>query len=362
MPNKLVDISIKEVSGVDTPANMRKFLIVKRAAPGNTLKEKLLNVVKRYLPVKAEGAMTFTQALASEVLEDKLADIMYEAQYALQEAIKSIVEDITVTDKITAIRDALNEFSQIMLATFQQAFGAVGAATTPGTEGADASMDSTDMMNMMSMMLTKNQDKEGVGMSAKISEEVLKNLPEDVKKYLQELEAKVAKTAELEKKVAELEKKAAPEEDILKGLPEPVRKMVEEANQRAKQAEELAKAERESRLRKEYIAKAAELTGLAVKPEEFGPVLKAVAEACPNEYAQIEAVLKAANTAIEKSNLFNSIGKGGEGAGTAWEEIQKKAAEVRKSEPTLTQEAAIAKVLREDQELYKRYTTELKGY
>ncbi len=346
MPNRLVDIQIKEVSGVDSPANMRKFLIVKSATPGNTLKDKLANIVKQYLPTKPEGAVTFTQAFAYETLEGQLSDMMYDAQWALRDTIKSIMGDTTITDKMGAIQQALSEFSQVVSSAFQTALNTISS----------------------SPVINTTKSEEGKGNMPKFSEEVLKSLPEEVRKELEkveELEKKAAKVDELQKKVEELEKKGQPgkseesPEDILKGMPEAVRKMVEEARKEAKEAQEIAKAERETRLKQEYVAKARQLPALGIKPEEFGLVLKAVAEACPNEYPKIEAVLKAANTAIEKGELFKTYGSGGEGSGSAWEEVQKKAEQICKSDSSISKEAAIAKVFREEPELYNRYKMEL---
>lgn len=357
MPNKLVDLSIKEVSGVDHPANMRKFLIIKRATPGNTLKEKLLNIVKQYLPMKSNEAMTFAQAFAYESLDGILSDMMYDAQWALRDTIKSIMADASVTDKLGAIQQALSDFSQVVLSGFQTALNSISnmAVVVGGAGGS-------------SLSKSENQDKEGKGDMPKFSEDVLKKLPEEVRKELErveELEKKAAEVDALKKKVEELQKAAQPgqgtEEDLLKGMPEAVRKMVEEARKEAKEAQEIAKAERETRLKQEFIAKAQQLPALGVKPEELGLVLKAVAEACPNEYPKVEAVLKAANKAIETSELFKSYGSGNEGEGSAWEEIQKRAAEICKSDPSITKEVAIAKVIRQEPELYNRYRQELIG-
>lgn len=343
MPNKLVDIKIKEVSGVGSPANMRKFLIVKSAAPGHTLKEKLANIIKQYLPEKA-GAVTFTQALAYETMDSQLSDMLYDAHWALKSTIQSIIADGTVTDKIAAIRQALSDFSEFVSNGFQQAL---------------------NLINFPQNGSSVNKSKEGANVP-KFSEEIIKNLPEEVRKELEkieELEKKAARVEELEKKVEELQKStqtSGSEEDILKGLPEPVRKMVEEANKRAEEAEEIAKAERETRLKQEYIAKAKQLSALGIKPEEFGLVLKKVAEACPEEYVKLEAVLKAANNAIETSGLFKAYGSNGEGEGSsAWDRIVKKAEEVRKSDPNMTLESAISKVMHENPQLYEEYRKEL---
>ncbi|NPV72074.1 MAG: hypothetical protein HPY55_15825 [Firmicutes bacterium] len=149
------------------------------------------------------------------------------------------------------------------------------------------------------------------------------------------------------------------------GIPEGVRPMVEalwkeneEIRKKAEDTEKLLKAERDERLRKEFIAKAAGYKHLAVQPEEFGLVLKALAEKAPEELAKIEAVLKAADEAIGQGKLFAEAGRGGEGAGSTWAKIEKMASEIVQKDGKMTREQAIAKVLEEHPELYDEYLRE----
>jgi hypothetical protein len=149
------------------------------------------------------------------------------------------------------------------------------------------------------------------------------------------------------------------------GIPEEVRPMVEalwkeneDIRKKAEETEKLLKAERDERLRKEFIAKAAGYKHLAVKPEEFGLVLKALAEKAPEELAKIEAVLKAADEAIGQGKLFAEAGRGGEGAGSTWAKIEKMASEIVQKDGKMTREQAIAKVLEEHPELYDEYLRE----
>ncbi len=153
------------------------------------------------------------------------------------------------------------------------------------------------------------------------------------------------------------------------GIPEEVRPMVEAlwkeqetAVRKAEELEKVLKAERDERLRKEYVAKAAEYKHLAVKPEEFGLVLKAIADKAPEELAKLEAVLKAADEALGQSALFAEVGRGGEGAGgSAWAKIEKAAGEIVQQDGKLTREQAVARVLDQHPELYEEYLSERKG-
>ncbi|MGB9886746.1 MAG: hypothetical protein ACPLRW_07110 [Moorellales bacterium] len=150
-------------------------------------------------------------------------------------------------------------------------------------------------------------------------------------------------------------------------IPEEVRPMIEalwkeheEAVKKAQELEQVLKAEREERLRKEYVQKAAtEFANLPIKPEEFGLVLKGLAEKAPEEYAKLEGVLKAANEAIEKGALFAEIGRsGGLVGGSAMAKIEEVAKSLVQKDASMTKEQAIAKALELHPELYTEYLQE----
>jgi len=123
-------------------------------------------------------------------------------------------------------------------------------------------------------------------------------------------------------------------------------------------AEGIAKAERDSRLTSEYIAKAVVLDCLVIKAEEFGPVLKGVFEKAPEEFAKVMAVLTAANEAIKKGGIFKVVGGDGSATNGAQGQIDAKAAELRKSDSSLSKEQAVRKVLKENPELYAQHKAE----
>ena len=135
----------------------------------------------------------------------------------------------------------------------------------------------------------------------------------------------------------------------------------EKAEQSAKAAEDIAKAERETRLTAEFITKAEGYKALPVKKDEFGPVLKAASEKLSKEaYEEIERVLKAADEQIAASDVFKEHGRSGDGAkaDTALAEVTTKAAELRKSDPKLTEAAAQQQVFKADPDLAARYQDE----
>jgi hypothetical protein len=172
------------------------------------------------------------------------------------------------------------------------------------------------------------------------------------------------KATALDKRVKELESaksKDTPEEEAWKALPEPVRKRIEETEKRARDAEEAAKAERDKRLTAEYVAKAQTFKALPVKADEFGLVLKRLAECAPSEsdYAEIERVLKAAEAQLQQSDLFKERGVPGEATATsAIDEINKLATEHVSKKLARTHAEAVTKIASERPELYERYVSE----
>ncbi|MBW2674617.1 MAG: hypothetical protein JRD89_14600 [Deltaproteobacteria bacterium] len=151
------------------------------------------------------------------------------------------------------------------------------------------------------------------------------------------------------------------------GIPEEVRPAVEalwkeqqEAVKKAEELEKVLKEERDKQLRKEFVQKAAaEFGNLPVKPEEFGLVLKGLAEKAPEEYAKLESVLKAANEDIEKGALYAEIGRGGTPAGdSAVAKVEAMAAGLVQKDANLSRMDALAKVLAENPQLYEQYRKE----
>ena len=126
----------------------------------------------------------------------------------------------------------------------------------------------------------------------------------------------------------------------------------------AKEAKQIAKELKEEKILKEYVEKAEDLPHLAIEPIKFGPVLKALGEGHPAEFSEIFRVLKAADAAIEKSELFKEIGKAGSGESDAEAQVYAKARAMVAKDGDLTLEDAVCKVLDENPELYDKYEDE----
>ena len=203
----------------------------------------------------------------------------------------------------------------------------------------------------------KNDEGSGKNM-AEINKSAL---PQDVQDYITELEGKVVKAAPA----------STEPEDIYKGLPEGVAKMLKEQAVQLQSANEQIAKMRDDSDTKVFIAKAAELTGnLGVSAEEFGPVLKSINAASPELATKIEAVLKAANEAVAKGDLFKEAGAEagstnptGVAKSDAWAQIETLASNMVAKGETKTQAEAIAKAMEspEGRRLYAIYTGKIKG-
>jgi hypothetical protein len=191
-------------------------------------------------------------------------------------------------------------------------------------------------------------------------------LPQEVFDYIKALEEAN------EELVSQVQKLSSPdddddfddlpvEEDILKSADPRIVEIVKAAQERAEAAEMIAKAERDFRLEREYIAKAATLDHLPISADEFGKVLKSTAEAVDTEvFATLWRVLEAANASAASGGLFREVGKSSYVDNGPSTTIEKAAAAIRQSDPSLTKEQAIAKALENDPALYIEYLREVK--
>ena len=133
-------------------------------------------------------------------------------------------------------------------------------------------------------------------------------------------------------------------------------KALEERDQAAAKADQalsMAKELKDEKVLKEYVEKAEDLPHLPIEPLKFGPVMKALGEAHPEEFAEVYRVLKAVDAIVEKSALFSEIGKAGQG-NSAEAQIYAKARAMVAKDGDLTFEEAVEKVMDLEPELYQK--------
>jgi hypothetical protein len=188
------------------------------------------------------------------------------------------------------------------------------------------------------------------------------DLPEEVVQYIEALEDTVDEQAQalsagdeaddLESALLEIEHEGLLDEDAVLAKADPeIRQLVEKAEARAAAAEELAKTERNERLRREYIEKAQGFPMISTDTARLGEILKAVDENLdPADAAEIHSLLAAANGALSESGLFQEIGSS---VAKVAPRLESAAAEIRKANPDLTYEQAVAKALDTNPSLYE---------
>jgi len=201
--------------------------------------------------------------------------------------------------------------------------------------------------------------KKGKGKMKKDDEGEIE-IPAEVYDYIETLEAANAELVDTLSKLAEEEEAA--QEEILKSADPQLVAIVKGLEERAYAAEAIANAERDHRLEQEYVSKAATLKHLPIKADDFGKVLKGVADVLSEEqFKVIWQVLSAANANLSNSSVFGEVGKSGTlDADGPMSVIEKAAAALRQVDPSLTREQSIAKAVSADANLYKQYVNERK--
>ena len=184
---------------------------------------------------------------------------------------------------------------------------------------------------------------------------------EEVESMLNYIEALESANETLMAKLDEAGEEPFEEYDhILKGADPEIVELFKAAEERAAVAEEIAKAERENRLQREFIEKAATYDSLPVETATFGIVLKDASENMDADtYDALTTVLAAANEAISQGGLMSEIGVTKSfDAGSGMGRIEQAASVLQAENTDLTREAAIAKAVTDDPSLYDIYNEE----
>ncbi len=141
-----------------------------------------------------------------------------------------------------------------------------------------------------------------------------------------------------------------PEAVLAKAAPE-VLDVIAKAEARAEAAEAIAKAERDLRIHREFVAKAESMPMLTENPEQFAEVLKALNEASPELCEVVTDIFAAANNQIAKGNLFTEFGSSAVSYPGA-DRADAVADDIRKANPGMTYEQALTAAYEADPSLY----------
>jgi hypothetical protein len=126
----------------------------------------------------------------------------------------------------------------------------------------------------------------------------------------------------------------------------------------AREARQIVKELKDQQVLKEYVAKAEGLQNLPVQPLKLGPIMKTLGESHPREFEEIFKLLKAADAVLEKSELFQELGKAGAKESSAEGQIYAKARGLVAKDADLTFEEAVEKVMDMEPELYEKAEAE----
>lgn len=142
-----------------------------------------------------------------------------------------------------------------------------------------------------------------------------------------------------------------------------VMKEKEELVQKAKKLADELQAEKDARRQREFVTKAKEQYGhVPIAADALGTLIKHSYDSSESLGKGIEELLSKVESVVKSSNLFQETGTNLSqfaNGGGAWGKIQKMAKEyTQKSDGSLSQEAAVDRVMRENPDLYIEYLNE----
>ena len=229
--------------------------------------------------------------------------------------------------------------------------------------------------------LKKKEDKKEEEPTLESLGKKVEELTKTVETQTKAIEAKDKEIESLKKKEDKKDEKSQEEIDaeVMKSLPEPVRKRLEaqdaeikKANEAAAKASEEARIAKEAREKTEAIEKAKkEIPNLPGEDEEKGKVLQVLnSKLTKEEVESVMKLFKAGDKALHTlmtSTGYDHADLGGDGSEEgirksegAKGEIEEKAAEIRKSNPKLTDAQAFTKACNENPSLYQKMRAEEK--
>lgn len=355
--------------GEKTDGGIRKFFsaIAKALGVGDDKVDEALEEI-----TKGYEAATFGEKM-EEQKRRRVTSEIWDICYALEESLTSIILDDEVEgDKQELMNTSLEEFAETLkelIPTWAQGketkkiTKSETEMTPKRLEVVKAAREKLDeMISKAEPPAPETDPEEGIKKQdepkgdqedmkidkSKLTPEELAILEEIEKKAGIQEEPKTDPVEDVTKGATGEEEKPAAEgeegEDIYKGLHPAVKEELERLRKSADAAEERELQE---------IAKKYEIIGK--KAEELVPLFKGLKAAGGNAYDQMIAVLDASVTAVEKSGVFEEIGKKGNGESDAWAAIEKHADVIQKSMPDLTRAQAIDKACQMHPDLVHEY-------
>lgn len=179
----------------------------------------------------------------------------------------------------------------------------------------------------------------------------------DIEELKKNLKALNDRQATLETENETLKKAGKKEDDKKVVLPPEAQAQIDKALADAAESKAALEKMRDDTDTAVYVAKASSLKAVPQKPEEFGLVLKRIAQnkATPADIIALDSVLKASDALIAKG--LDSRGSDQGGSSGAAEQLDNMAKDIAKAEK-ITYPQAYAKALEQNPGLYTQYLSE----
>lgn len=364
---KLEDLEVRKIDAVDIGADQKADILIKKRGGEGETKE---NFFKRFFngfcdimglnSEEVRKSMEDEAASFDDVMNEKkiydVRDQIWNACNSLEQSIVSILLDKECEDKQAAIAQSIDQFKAFSDDASKSWIKLERAAT----DKEDTVVADDFEIAKMQEVIEKSCDPETINKEKEEKENEMafdiSNMTEEEKKEaLKALQADASKentTKRLdpetgEDQIQEAVNKAMSNamEDVTKNFSDMMAKIMEPIQKRAEEAEQKSLEE---------VAKKYELLG--TKAEDLVPVLKSMKETSDEAYNNFIASMDNNLAVIQKSGLFEEIGKSG-GAHTGNNDTEgvakmnAKVAEIKKSMPNLTDAQAQDIVMQNDPEL-----------
>lgn len=364
---KLEDLEVKKIDAVDIGADQKANILIKKRGgaeePKGNFFKRFFNAFCDSLGVNSEDvrksmedeATSFDDVMNEKKIYD-VRDQIWNACNSLEQSIVSILLDKECEDKQAAIAQSIDQFK----AFSEDASKSWIKLERAATDKEDTVVADDFEIAKMQEVIEKSCDPETINKEKEEKENEMafdiSNMTEEEKKEaLKALQADAIKentekrfnSGAGEDQIQEAVNKAMSNamEDVTKRFTTMMDKIMEPIQKRAEEAEQKSLEE---------VAKKYEILG--TKAEDLVPVLKSMKETSDEAYNKFIASMDNNLAVIQKSGLFEEIGKSG-GAHTGNDDTEgaakmnAKVAEIKKSMPNLTDAQAQDIVMQNDPEL-----------
>lgn len=367
---KLEDLEVKKIDAVDIGADQKANILIKKRGgaeePKGNFFKRFFNAFCDSLGVNSEDvrksmedeATSFDDVMNEKKIYD-VRDQIWNACNSLEQSIVSILLDKECEDKQAAIAQSIDQFKAFSDDASKSWIKLERAATDKEDTVVADDFEIAKMQEVIEKSCdpeTINKEKETEVVKENNMAFDISNMTEEEKKEaLKALQADASKESTEkrfnsgagEDQIQEAVNKAMSNamEDVTKNFSDMMAKIMEPIQKRAEEAEQKSLEE---------VAKKYELLG--TKAEDLVPVLKSMKETSDEAYNNFIASMDNNLAVIQKSGLFEEIGKSG-GAHTGNNDTEgaakmnAKLAEIKKSMPNLTDAQAQDIVMQNDPEL-----------